>query len=248
MSGPLAMVFPRNEPVLEFPPYYPWPDSFWIRASMVSTVDGAGTGPDGTSGSISTPADFSAFVALRNNCDVILVGAGTARAENYRPPRHARLAVVSASGHLSPDLPFIADARPDALPLVLTCRTADSTSLDALDGLVEVVMCGDDAVDLHAAAQALELRGLRRVVVEGGPRLLADLAAVRLVDELDLQLTPLIAGGAYSEAPPIRRIMSTTPMPHSPVGLDLLHILTDGQTLFLRYARAAASAVTRAGE
>ena len=247
-SASLSMVYPRHDAVSDISTMYPWPESSWIRASMVSTVDGAGTGPDGTSGSISTPADFDLFLALRNDCDVILVGAGTARAERYRPPRVARLAVVTASGHLSADLPFIADARADAPPLILTCASADHTALDALDGRAEVVVCGESSVDLTAAVNALVARELRRVVMEGGPRLLGDLIAEELVDELDLQVTPFLAGGSYVDAEPIRRIVAHTALPHAPVGLDLAHILTDGQTLFLRYQRAAVSVSTRAGQ
>ena len=230
--------------------HYPWPEGRWVRASMVSTADGAGAGPDGTSASISTPADFALFRALRNNCDVIVVGAGTARAEGYRPPASARLAVVTRSGRLDPILPFIADARPDALPLVLTCGSAEPESLADLHRIAEVVLCGDTAVDLTVALSELEARGLRRVVVEGGPSLLADLAAADLVDEYDLQLTPFLAGGSYASGSPTSRILSRSPLTIAPAPLTLAHVLTDGQTVFLRYLRAVAadgvSATTRA--
>ena len=230
--------------------HYPWPEGRWVRASMVSTVDGAGAGPDGTSASIRTPADFAHVRARRNDCDVIVVGAGTARAEGYRPPASARLAVVTRSGRLEPDLPFIADARPAALPLVLTCEAADRESLARLDGRAEVVLCGDDTVDLGDALAELEARGLRRIVVEGGPSLLADLAAADLIDEYDLQVTPFLAGGSYASSSRMSRILSGPPLPICPAPLTLAHVLTDGQTVFLRYVRAlqagSGAATTRA--
>lgn len=227
---------------------YPWPEGRWVRASMVSTVDGAGAGPDGTSASISTPADFALFRALRNDCDVIVVGAGTARAEGYRPPASARLAVVTRSGRLDPGLPFIADARPGALPLVLTCDAADRGSLARLDGRAEVVLCGGATVDLALALAELEARGMRRVVVEGGPSLLADLAAADLVNEYDVQVTPFLAGGSYASGSHMSRILGGSPLPICPAPLMLAHALTDGQTVFLRYLRspAAGAATTRA--
>ena len=39
---------------------------------------------------ISSPADRFVFSLLRSQSDVVLVGAGTARAENYRPATGAR--------------------------------------------------------------------------------------------------------------------------------------------------------------
>jgi len=234
----LSRLHPTAGQVDDIHDAYPWPAGRWVRASMVATVDGAGVGPDGRSGSISTPADFELFVALRNSCDVIVVGAGTARAEGYRPPRSARLAVVTRSARLDPTLPFIADAPEGAPPIVLTCATADRA---ALEGRAEVVVCGDDRVDLGAALEALESRGLRHVVVEGGPSLLGDLLAADLVDEVDLQVTPLLAGGGAA------RVVSGGALPHPPAHLHLAHVLTDGATLFLRYTRATTPHPTRAG-
>ncbi|MFC6345325.1 dihydrofolate reductase family protein, partial [Nocardioides hankookensis] len=57
----------------------------WLRVNMVSTVDGAATGASGTSGSINNAVDKQVFDHLRATCDVIVVGAATARAEGYGP-------------------------------------------------------------------------------------------------------------------------------------------------------------------
>ena len=52
---------------------YPWPDhGRWVRAMMVTTLDGAAAGPDGLSGSISSDVDRAVFDAVRR-----LVAAGT---------------------------------------------------------------------------------------------------------------------------------------------------------------------------
>jgi hypothetical protein len=55
-----------------------------VRANMVASVDGAATGGDGRSGTLGTPADARVFAVLRALADVVLVGAGTVRAEGYR--------------------------------------------------------------------------------------------------------------------------------------------------------------------
>ena len=67
---------------------YPWPvDGRWVRAMMVTTLDGAAAGPDGLSGSISSSVDKQVFDAVRRLADAVLVGAGTIRAEGYGPMR-----------------------------------------------------------------------------------------------------------------------------------------------------------------
>src|SRR5579862_8368186 len=58
----------------------------WVRADMVASVDGAAT-LAGRSGGLSGAADREVFGLLRFLADVILVGAGTARAEGYQPVR-----------------------------------------------------------------------------------------------------------------------------------------------------------------
>jgi hypothetical protein len=58
----------------------------WTRANMVATLDGASTGGDGLTGSINTEPDHEVYRLLRDLADVVLVGAGTARAEGYRRP------------------------------------------------------------------------------------------------------------------------------------------------------------------
>jgi riboflavin biosynthesis pyrimidine reductase len=64
---------------------YAWPEGPWLRVNFVSTVDGSAQGPDGRSGTINNEVDRQVFQDLRRSADVILVGAGTARAEGYGP-------------------------------------------------------------------------------------------------------------------------------------------------------------------
>lgn len=58
----------------------------WLRANMVSTLDGAAQ-HDGRSQPISTATDMRIFGTLRALADVVLVGAETVRQEGYRPAR-----------------------------------------------------------------------------------------------------------------------------------------------------------------
>ena len=187
----------------------------YVRANMVTTLDGAATGPDHVSGSINNPADLRVFRVLRAMADVVLIGAGTARAEGYRalrvpaPLAYARsvrgqhdrieLAVVTATGSLPPEL--LAGEHP---PLVITVASSPGlASLRELVGADRIIEAGATAVDLPRALAALAVRGLTRVLAEGGPHLLADLLAADAIDELCVTTSPLLVGG------PAARIVAT---------------------------------------
>ena len=64
---------------------YAYPDelrSCWVRGNMIASVDGGATS-DGKSGDLGGDGDRAVFAALREVADVIVVGASTARVENY---------------------------------------------------------------------------------------------------------------------------------------------------------------------
>lgn len=65
---------------------YPSGQDVWLRANMVSTLDGAAH-HDGRSQGISCAADMRIFGTLRGLADAVLVGAETVRLEGYRPAR-----------------------------------------------------------------------------------------------------------------------------------------------------------------
>lgn len=166
---------------------------------MASTLDGAMRGPDGGSRSISSPADQRWFNGLRRQCDVILVGAATIRAEDYRPSRKV-VAIVSASLDLPASLRMLAERTDEnPRPVVLTTAEAITRAPEHLRRLTDLVPCGDSRVDLAVAREALISRGLSRIQCEGGPRLLSDLIAAGLLDELLLSLTPMLLGAGPSD-------------------------------------------------
>lgn len=191
----------------------------WLRANMVSTLDGAASGEDGRTGSINTEADRQVFALLRTLSDVILVGAGTARAEGYRAVRPATgwlaslregrppapcLAVVTRTGSLPLQLTLPPEEGEDAdrlgEVLLITCGAADERAVDAARtaiGESRVLVLGEDRVDLPGAVELLAARGLTRMLTEGGPHLLRDLAAAGLVDEICLTVVPHLLAGAH---------------------------------------------------
>jgi len=221
-----------------------WLTSGGIRANFVASVDGAAS-TAGRSRGLQTRGDNLVFAALRDLADVVLVGAGTARAEGYRAANLSRarqevrrsyglaptlpIAVVSRLALLDPGSELFRTPDPATRTIVITCATADATAQRALDPVADVVLCGKETVDLAEVRSTLVARGLTRILCEGGPTFFADLLRSGEVDELCLSITPLLAG------PGPGRITAGHSWPGDPAPLNLVGLLEQDGTLFGRY-------------
>lgn len=181
-------------------------DQAHLRLVMVSSLDGASS-IDGRVGALTGPADQRLLTTLREVSDVVLVGAGTVRAEGYGPltappdvraQRAARgqsadpgLAIVTGRGELDLEHPLFTEAA--TRPVVVT--VADCPRLAQIGRVADVVLAGEHELDLGLALAGLRQRGLRRISCEGGAGLNGSLLAGRHVDELVLSFSPLLVGG-----------------------------------------------------
>ncbi len=225
----------------------------WVMVNMIASTDGA-IAVDGLSEPLGNDADQAVFSAIRACPDWILVAAGTARIERYDLPRpsgrarsaraaagraeRTRLAVVSATLNLDPELPMFSDRRPGEEPvLILTGQHAPADAVGRLESVAEVVSL--DSVRPHPAQMLRELhrRGAQVVLCEGGPTLNAQFADAGLIDELCLSIAPLIAGGAGP------RLTSGSNL-ESPVAMRLDHVLEAQDTLFTRYLATSDTVTT----
>ncbi len=198
----------------------------WLRANMVATLDGAVTAPDGRSAAISSDADRALFATMRRLADVVLVGAGTARTEGYRP---ARLPIALVTARLDLDLTSPLLAAAEHRTIVLTAGSAGADRIRAAAAVADVVVCGERHVDLTVAVAALHERGLLHVLCEGGPTLLGSVVAGDLLDELCLTISPLLLGGGD-----VARILGGPGLPAT-VPMALAHLLEAEGMLFARY-------------
>lgn len=165
----------------------------WLRVNMVSTVDGSATGGSGLTGSINNPADKRVFDTLRSLADVILVGAGTARAEGYGPAARP-IVLVSRRAEVPERL---RGAEPGRV-LMATCSQAEHLDeARALLGGRHVLVCGSHRVDLALLRDVLVDRGWRSILSEGGPHLLRDLVAQGVADELACTFVPRLVAGVH---------------------------------------------------
>lgn len=218
----------------------------WVLAHMVGSLDGSATA-GGRVQTLSTPADTALFTAMRTLADVVMVGAGTVRAEGYTelrlPPERVAarraagrsdvpaIAVVSRSLDLDWSARAFTDPPAGSRSVVVTCASADADRVRRARELADVVVAGDQRVDPVAAMAALASAGHRVVLCEGGPSWLGQVAAADCLDELCLTISPRLGGDALP--------VSVTP-PGAPLRqFALRHVLRAGDTLFLRYERPA---------
>ena len=228
---------------------YDYPDglqSCWVRANMISSVDGGATS-GGKSGDLGSDGDRAVFATLRELADVVVVGASTAEVENYagvqfgaaeRLARQRRgqaevppIAVLTRSGHIDRDAKLF--HRTEVTPLILTSSDAVDDTRQRLGALAEVLDASGeqrDSVDLRTALDLLAERGLVRVLTEGGPGILGLFTEADLLDELCVTVAPLVLGGKPG------RIVTGPGEVRS--DLELRHALTDEKGyLYLRYVR-----------
>ena len=181
---------------------YAPPSLPWLRVNMISTLDGAATGPDGRSGGINNAADKRVFQTLRRLCDAVVVGAGTARTEAYHDVSKP-LVLVGRSGHV-PDR--LRDT-PAGSVLMATCEGAEALDeTRALLGADNVLVLGQQRVDLARLKSVLAERGFTHLLSEGGPHLLRDLVAEGVADELDWTVVPRLLAGDHpriTAGPPV---------------------------------------------
>lgn len=213
-----------------------------VRINMVTSLDGRVTDADGLSGGLGGDGDLMVFRVLRHQADAIVVGAGTARAEDYggmvvrddlrelrlRDGRDAPapVVVVTRSADLDPGSRLV---QAQTAPIIMTCAAAPEDRRSALaEAGADVVLCGDGDVDLARALAILaDDRGLRHVLCEGGPALNGQLLQAGLADELCLTVAARLVGG---DDP--RRVVTDLP---GPVEAALTAVHADGQDLLLRY-------------
>lgn len=224
---------------------YPAEDGPWLRANMVSTLDGAAQ-HDGRSQPISCESDMRVFGTLRGLADVVIAGAETVRQEGYRPARArdafaARraaagqtpapaVAVVSGSLDLDFSLPLFVS--PLVPTLVLTGAGAPPDRIaTARKAGAEVVIAGEGSrVDPARAVRELAGRGHRRLLTEGGPRLLGQFVAEGVLDELCLTLAPMLTAGDAQR-------IAGGPAVAVPKRFALASLLEEDGFLFSRYRR-----------
>ncbi|WP_336025504.1 2,5-diamino-6-(ribosylamino)-4(3H)-pyrimidinone 5'-phosphate reductase [Halobellus salinisoli] len=193
---------------------------------------------------ISGDDDFARVDHLRAESDGVLVGVGTVLADDphltlddqgLRDQRSARgdsphpgRVVVDSSGRTPLDARVLDDA---ATTYVVVAEAADPERRAALASAgAEVLVAGEERVDLSDALETLAERGVDELMVEGGGEIIFSLFEAGLVDELSLFVGSLVIGGR--DAP---TLADGTGFVDSFSGLDLREVTRVDDGVLLRY-------------
>jgi diaminohydroxyphosphoribosylaminopyrimidine deaminase/5-amino-6-(5-phosphoribosylamino)uracil reductase len=177
-----------------------------FHLKLASSLDGRIATASGESKWITGEAARADGQRLRATHDAILVGSGTAMADD--PELTCRLPglagrspvriVLDSKARLAPTSKLAMTAR--QVPVWLVCTSAAPAAVrevlqEAGVEIVEVAAGGDGRVDVAAAGQALGARGLTRVLVEGGGQVAAAFLKAGLVDRISSYRAGLVLGG-----------------------------------------------------
>ena len=161
---------------------------------------------------ISGSDDFDRVDRIRAAADAVLVGVGTVLADdphltldeedrrvqrlrNGRPGNPARV-VLDSSGRTPIDARVLDDA---ATTYLIVSEAAPADRHDALaDAGAEVIVAGEERVDVAAAVDALADHGVDRLMVEGGGEVIFSCFTAGVVDELQVYVGSLVVGGRES--------------------------------------------------
>jgi len=158
---------------------------------------------------ISGPEDFDRVDRIRREVDAVAVGVGTVladdphltlddrerqqqRRENGRPPNPARV-VVDSRGRTPPDGRICDDA---ATTYVVVSSAAPDERREGLEAAgAELIVAGEERVDLPTAFAELEAVGIDSLLVEGGGELIFSVIEDGLIDRLTVYVGSLVIGG-----------------------------------------------------
>jgi riboflavin biosynthesis pyrimidine reductase len=227
-----------------------------VYANFVATVDGVAVLPGVAKSSplVSRghPADRFTVALLRAFADAVVIGAGTFRAhdgpwtadraypdcadafgqlrsEIGASPRPV-LVVVSWSGAVRASEEKLRNT------LVVTTPTGKAalSGMEA-EGFEVVDVAGSGRIDPTTLLAVLAERGFRRVLTEGGPRLMGDLVDAGAVDELFLTVAPQLAGSGHA-VPRLGIAGGVDILPDRELMARLLEVRRNDSYLFLRYS------------
>lgn len=187
----------------------------WVLAKWAMTLDGKTATVTGSSQWISGPAARDYAHELRARSEAVMVGMGTVLQDDPEltvrrvAGAHPLRVVVDPEAGLPGASRLIATVEL-APVLVLARQDAEPGRIRRLESSgVEVLRIaaapagsgGARRIDLPAALSALRARGVRRLLVEGGGKLVWDLLAAGCLDQVAALIAPKIAGGRTAATP-----------------------------------------------
>ena len=179
-----------------------------VILAWAQTLDGSVAWRDGAPLAISSKASLQFTHRLRAFCDGILVGIGAVLADNPRltvrdvPGDHPQPIILDTHLRFPLDARLLSHPRP---PWLLTGPKPSPERLAELRkrGVTVIALprTPDGRIDLQAALTALRARGVKTLMVEGGPTVHASFLRGQLADWVTVTLAPIFLGGLQALSP-----------------------------------------------
>lgn len=171
-------------------------DDLVIVGQLGQSLDGRVATATGHSKYINCPAGIEHLHRLRALVDVVVVGVGTALADDPQltvrqvaGPQPVR-AVIDPKGRLGANARLFAD---DGIRRLLI--TAEGTRCTPPAGVETIVLPAHDGnIEPSAIVGALARAGMRRILIEGGADTLSRFLAARCLDRLHVTVAPIMLG------------------------------------------------------
>lgn len=158
---------------------------------------------------ISGADDFSRVDQMRAACDAILVGIGTVLSDDpsltvkspvlreERKMRRADENPVRIVLDSDAKTPLTADIlrKGEGKRIIAVSEKADPRRVMALQEYAEVIICGEDSVNIHSFVQELQKKGIATLMIEGGGTVIWSFVSQGLFDELNIYIGSMIIGG-----------------------------------------------------
>lgn len=171
------------------------------------TLDGKIATKTGSS-EISGPKDLLRVHKLRKGMDAIMVGINTVLADDPRltvhkmsskPEDNPLRVVVDSKARTPLNYRIINSEAPTIIAVSTEAPTGRIKSLESVEN-VEVVICGNERVDLEFLMEKLSEKGIKTLMLEGGSTLNYSMFEAGLVSEVKLCIAPMIAGGNQAKS------------------------------------------------
>ena len=192
-------------------------DDLMVVGQVGQSLDGRVATATGHSKYINCPAGIEHLHRLRALVDIVVVGVGTALADNPQltvrqvaGPQPAR-AVIDPRGRLGANAKLFAD---DGVRRLFI--TTDGSRATPPPGVEVITLPAEDGnIAPSAIVASLAAAGMRRILIEGGADTVSRFIAARCLDRLHVNVAPVIlgAGGPGIDLPPLERADQAHRMP-----------------------------------
>ena len=176
----------------------------FVLLNSAMTVDGK-IATENSSMKISSEQDLIRVHELRKKYDDIMVGINTVIVDNTKLTIHKIKAskkdnpiriIIDSKGRTPSDALVLND---DAKTIIIVSKKAPKKNLEKLEKKCDILVCGNEQVNLKEAMRKLYLEGIHSILLEGGSTLNFSMFKEGLIDEISICIGSKILGGSTSK-------------------------------------------------